>query len=65
MNNIKIKRTGDKRTIELREKNGVSYFVFPRIEELGVVEHLFSTRLGGLSKGYYSTMNLSYTWGDE
>ncbi|MCR5557023.1 MAG: peptidoglycan editing factor PgeF [Butyrivibrio sp.] len=65
MNNIKIKRTGDRRTIELREKNGVAYFVFPRIEELGVVEHLFSTRLGGLSRGCYSTMNLSYTRGDE
>ena len=34
MENIKIKRTGDNRTMELKEKNGVSYLVFPRIEEL-------------------------------
>ena len=65
MENIKIKRTGAERTIEFREKKGVGYFVFPRIEELGIVDHLFSTRLGGVSKGCYSTMNLSYTRGDE
>ncbi len=65
MENIKIKRTGDNKTMELREKNGVSYLVFPRIEELGVVDHLFSTRLGGVSKGCFESMNLSYTRGDE
>ena len=65
MENIKIVRTGAKRTIEYREKNQVGYFVFPRIEELGVAEHLFSTRIGGVSKGCYESMNLSYTRGDE
>ena len=62
---IQIKRTGDKRQLELRETNGVYYLVFPELEKLGVVEHLFSTRIGGVSKGYYSEMNLSYTRGDE
>ncbi|WP_029233613.1 peptidoglycan editing factor PgeF [Butyrivibrio sp. VCB2006] len=65
MNNIKIKRCGEKKVLNLREKNGVYYFVFPKLEELGIVDHLFSTRLGGVSKGCYSTMNLSYTRGDE
>ncbi len=65
MENIKIKRTGAKKTVELREKNGVEYFVFPALEQLGIVDHLFSTRLGGVSKGCYSEMNLSYTRGDE
>lgn len=65
MENINLKRTGEKKTVELREKNGVKYLVFPRIEELGIVEHLFSTRLGGVSKGDYAQMNLSYTRGDE
>ena len=64
MGNVLIKRTGDKKEVELKEKNGVYYLVFPRIEELGIVEHLFSTRLGGVSKGCYSEMNLSYTRGD-
>lgn len=64
MGNVLIKRTGAKKEVELKEKNGVYYLVFPRIEELGIVEHLFSTRLGGVSKGCYSEMNLSYTRGD-
>jgi len=62
---IDIKRCGNERTMELREKKGVHYLVFPKIEELGIVDHLFSTRLGGVSKGYFSEMNLSYTRGDE
>ena len=64
MSNLEIKRCGDKKTTEVREKNGVTYIVFPEIEKLGIVTHLFSTRLGGISKGCYSTMNLSYTRGD-
>lgn len=31
----------------------------------GCVEHGFSTRLGGVSKGVFSSMNLSYTRGDD
>ena len=62
---ISIKRCGDNKTLELREKEGVKYLVFPRLEELGVVDHMFSTRLGGVSCGYYSEMNLSYTRGDK
>ena len=62
---IDIKRCGSERTMELRERKGVHYLVFPKIEELGIVDHLFSTRLGGVSKGYFSEMNLSYTRGDE
>ncbi|WP_024866546.1 peptidoglycan editing factor PgeF [Butyrivibrio sp. FCS014] len=65
MENIRIKRYGNEKTMELRDHNGLKYLVFPRIEELGFVDHLFSTRLGGVSKGYYSECNLSYTRGDE
>ena len=42
----------------------VAYLTFPLLEETGMVDHLFSTRLGGASKGIYSSMNLSYTRGD-
>jgi len=34
-------RYGKKETKQLREKNGVKYIVFPDIEKLGVVDHLF------------------------
>lgn len=63
--NIEIKRCGGEQTLELRDHNGLKYLVFPKIEELGIVDHLFSTRLGGVSKGYYSECNLSYTRGDD
>lgn len=43
----------------------VEYLTFPMIESLGMVKHLISTRIGGVSCGDLSTMNLSFTRGDE
>ncbi len=43
----------------------LEYLTFPLLEQTGMVKHLFTTRLGGVSKGIYSSMNLSYTRGDE
>lgn len=43
----------------------VEYLTFPLLEETGLVRHLFSTRVGGVSEGIYSSMNLSYTRGDR
>ena len=43
----------------------VEYLTFPLLEQTGMVRHLFTTRAGGVSSGIYSTMNLSYTRGDE
>lgn len=51
---IKQNRAGD-----------IEYLTFPLLEQTGMVRHLFTTRAGGVSKGIYSTMNLSYTRGDE
>ncbi len=65
MEKITIKRYGSKETMELREKGFLKYLVFPEIEKLGIVDHMFSTRLGGVSKGPYSECNLSYTRGDD
>ncbi len=61
---IMIKRYNAEKTMELRDHNGLKYLVFPRLEEIDFIDHLFSTRLGGVSKGCYSTCNLSYTRGD-
>lgn len=44
---------------------GVEYLTFPLLEKTGRVEHLFSTRLGGVSYGDFATMNLSFTRGDS
>lgn len=48
----------------IKTRNGVLYITFPILEKLGV-KHCFSTRVGGVSTGKYSSMNLSYTNGDE
>lgn len=56
----------DTDSIQQRQKGELEYLVFPKLEETGVVEHLFTTRTGGVSNGIYSTMNLSFpeemTW---
>lgn len=51
----------------LIEKNnkGVTWLSFPALEESGLVAHAFSTRMGGVSKGHFSTMNFSFTRGDD
>ena len=52
------------KTTEIKVKNGVPYIVFKNLELPGIV-HGFSTRLGGVSEGIYSTMNLSFHRGDD
>lgn len=48
-----------------QRKNEVEYLVFPGLLQTGIVNHLFSTRRGGVSEGIFSSMNLSYTRGDK
>lgn len=38
---------------------------YPALSDTGLVEHCFTTKLGGVSKGIFETMNLSFTRGDE
>lgn len=56
----------EKRQVMVRqEKNGVTYLAFPAFLERTELVHLFSTRLGGVSESCFSTMNLSFTRGDD
>lgn len=43
----------------------VPYLEYPFLRETGIVKHGFSTRLGGVSQGYFSSMNLSFDRGDD
>ena len=52
-------------TTELAEKNNVPYIQFKNLAATGIVRHGFSTRLGGVSKGIFSTMNLNFNRGDD
>ncbi|HIS56951.1 MAG: peptidoglycan editing factor PgeF [Lachnospiraceae bacterium] len=61
----KRKHMDGKNAIQLKEKNGVYYFQFPLLEACAEVAHGFSTRIGGVSKGEYASMNFSFTRGDD
>ena len=51
--------------IEEKVKEGVPFLSYPILENTGIVSHGFSTRLGGVSEGGYSSMNLSLSRGDN
>lgn len=51
--------------IEERQNGDVLYLVYPLLEKTGIVNHGFSTRLGGVSRGACATMNISTTRGDD
>lgn len=61
----RIKRTGTKEVLKRNVGWGAEYLTFPSLEKTGIVNHLFSTRIGGVSEGVYASMNLSYTRGDR
>ena len=42
----------------------VEYLTFPKLSAIEGIEHLFTTRLGGISKGDCATLNFSFTRGD-
>lgn len=48
-----------------KEKNGIVYFEFEHLAKTELVDHCFSTRMGGISKPPYDTMNLAYHMGDS
>lgn len=60
-----INRKGEKEILLRKRKGEVEYLSFPKIEKTGLVNHLFTTRKGGVSEGIFTSMNLSYTRGDE
>ena len=43
----------------------VPYLEYPMLRDTGIVKHGFSTRLGGVSGGYYESLNLSFDRGDD
>jgi len=50
----------------IEHKEGtIRYLSFGSLDSLGCVTDIFTTREGGISTGYHSSMNLSYTNGDD
>ena len=60
-----IKRKYNSPILNRKCQDTVEYLSFPLFEKEPGISHLFSTRLGGVSEGIFSSMNLSYTRGDE
>lgn len=43
----------------------VEYLTFPNLAQIDCIEHIFTTRMGGVSKGDYATLNFSIVRGDK
>lgn len=50
---------------ELRQKGALKFLVIPSFEKTGLVKHGFSTRLGGVSRGAFESLNLGLKKTDE
>lgn len=55
----------DTKNMELHEQQGVTFLTFPSLSAVSFIRHAFSTRLGGVSQGEFSSMNLSFHRGDS
>lgn len=55
----------DNRHVLEENTDSVPYLEYPMLKDTGIVRHGFSTRLGGVSEGYYASMNLSFDRGDK
>lgn len=49
----------------LSSKEELEYLTFPSLEETGIIDHLITTRTGGVSKGEFSSMNVGLLRGDR
>lgn len=50
--------------LRLRQRENVPYLTFPKLEACEKIDHLFSTRAGGVSEGQFRSMNFSVKLGD-
>lgn len=65
MKNVEWKRKGTDKVLQMNESDGVVWLSFPQLEKEDSILHGFSTRLGGVSKEHLSSMNLSFSRGDD
>ncbi len=53
------------KTVNIKKNGNLVYITFPKFVESGMVKHAFTTRLGGVSKGYFGSMNMSFNRNDD
>lgn len=65
MMSLGLRYKNNEHILEEKIVKGVPYLSYPMLENTGIVNHGFSTRLGGVSTGHCATMNISTTRGDD
>ncbi|MCR5143872.1 MAG: peptidoglycan editing factor PgeF [Lachnospiraceae bacterium] len=60
-----MKYKNDNHEIIKLNTGDVPYLYYPRLEEVDFIKHCFTTREGGVSEGMFSSLNLSFTRGDD
>ena len=60
-----LRYKNDSHIFDERGLDGTPYLQFPLLERTGIVDHGFSTRLGGVSRGDFASLNLSFDRGDD
>lgn len=65
MGGLPLNRKMGRTHMQVNQYGEVVYLTFPMLEDVGLVRHLFSTRMGGVSEGIFKSMNLSYSRGDQ
>ncbi len=55
----------DNENVTLHTDKKTPFLTFSALSDIPFIKHGFTTRLGGVSEGYYESLNLSYSVGDE
>lgn len=53
------------KVMTLNNKDSVPYLIYNSLSEINFINHAFSTRLGGVSTGEFTSMNLAFNRGDK
>lgn len=53
------------KTMTLKNTDTVPYLVYNSLSEINFINHAFSTRLGGVSEGEFTSMNMAFNRGDN
>ncbi|WP_084804533.1 peptidoglycan editing factor PgeF [Halonatronum saccharophilum] len=50
---------------KLKEKSGIRYYIIEELAKTGLVDHCFTTKIGGVSKGDYQSLNMGQHVDDD
>lgn len=51
--------------MKLNKKGNLNYYTFESLEKIDFIGHCFTTRLGGVSEGFFESLNLGFSRGDK